>query len=114
MKLLIKNMVCPRCIIAVKDILEAEGVKVKSVALGDAETEGELTDGQRIAIARALLRNRPIMIFDESTSALDTDTERDLLRNILSDNDKTIIFVTHRQAVVEYCHQTLRVDRNVN
>ena len=54
MKLLIKNMVCPRCIIAVKDILEAEGVKVKSVALGDAETEGELTDGQRIAIARRL------------------------------------------------------------
>lgn len=47
-------MVCPRCIIAVKDILEAEGVKVKSVALGDAETEGELTDGQRIAIARRL------------------------------------------------------------
>lgn len=47
-------MVCPRCIIAVKEILEAEGVKVKSVTLGDAETEGELTDGQRIAIARRL------------------------------------------------------------
>ena len=81
-----------------------------------SEKGGGLSEGQaqRIAIARALLRNRPIMIFDESTSALDTDTERDLLRNILSDNDKTIIFVTHRQAVVEYCHQTLRVDRNVN
>ena len=47
-------MVCPRCIIAVKEILEAEGVNVKSVALGDAETEGELTDGQRVAIARRL------------------------------------------------------------
>lgn len=44
MKLLIKNMVCPRCIIAVKNILESEGVTVKSISLGDAEIEEELTD----------------------------------------------------------------------
>ena len=69
MKLLIKNMVCPRCIIAVKDILEAEGVKVKSVALGDAETEGELTDGQRIAIARRL-QNMGFELLDDPRSQL--------------------------------------------
>ena len=75
------------------------------------EQGGGLSEGQcqRISIARALLRNRPIMLFDESTSALDPDTERRLLANILSSNDKTIIFITHRPAVVDYCDQTLRL-----
>ncbi len=54
MKLLIKNMVCPRCIIAVKNILESEGVTVKSISLGDAETEEELTDERRLSVARKL------------------------------------------------------------
>ena len=77
------------------------------------EKGGGLSEGQaqRIAIARALLRNRPIMIFDESTSALDPDTERNLLRNILSTKDKTVVFITHRPAVVDYCDMTLRIDK---
>lgn len=77
------------------------------------ENGGGLSEGQaqRIAIARALLRNRPIMIFDESTSALDPETERQLLANILSKKDKTIIFVTHRPAVVEYCDHTLKINK---
>ena len=54
MKLLIKNMVCPRCIIAVKNILESEGVTVKSISLGDAEIEEELTDKRRLSVARKL------------------------------------------------------------
>ena len=66
---------------------------------------------QRIAIARALLRNRGIMLFDEATSALDPDTERQLLQNILQKRDKTIIFITHRPAVVDYCDQTLKIEK---
>lgn len=54
MKLLIKNMVCPRCIIAVKNILESEGVTVKSISLGDAEIEEELTDERQLSVARKL------------------------------------------------------------
>ena len=54
MKLLIKNLVCPRCIIAVKNILESEGVTVKSISLGDAEIEEELTDERRLSVARKL------------------------------------------------------------
>ncbi len=54
MKLLIKNMVCPRCIIVVKNILESEGVTVKSISLGDAEIEEELTDERRLSVARKL------------------------------------------------------------
>ena len=52
------------------------------------------------------------MVFDESTSALDPDTERLLLGNILSGKDKTIIFVTHRPAVVDYCDRVLKIEKN--
>lgn len=77
------------------------------------EQGGGLSEGQaqRISIARALLRNRSIMLFDEATSALDPETERELLQNILSKHDKTIIFITHRPAVVEYCDQTLEIEK---
>ena len=76
------------------------------------EAGGGLSEGQaqRLAIARALLRGRSVMLFDEATSALDPETERQLLQNILSDKQKTIIFITHRQAVIDYCDQVLRVE----
>lgn len=74
-----------------------------------AEQGGGLSEGQaqRIAIARALLRDRSVMLFDEATSALDPDTEQRLLRNILTDKRKTVIFVTHRPAVTDYCDQSI-------
>ena len=78
-----------------------------------SEQGGGLSEGQaqRIAIARSLLRDRSVMLFDEATSALDTDTERQLLNNILSAHDKTIIFITHRPAVIDYCDQTLKLEK---
>lgn len=78
-----------------------------------AEQGGGLSEGQaqRIAIARALLRGGSVMLLDEATSALDPVTERRLLRNILEKNDKTVIFITHRSAVVDYCDQTLKLER---
>ncbi len=78
-----------------------------------SEAGGGLSEGQaqRISIARALLRDRSIMLFDEATSALDPDTERQLLNNILGRHDRTIIFITHRQAVVDYCDQTLHLEK---
>ena len=76
-----------------------------------SEAGGGLSEGQaqRIAIARALLRTGSVMIFDEATSALDPNTERQLLANLLKDHRHTIIFITHRPAVVDYCDQVLRV-----
>ena len=50
-------------------------------------------------------------LFDEATSALDPDTERNLLQNILSKRNKTIIFITHRPAVMEYCDQTIEIKK---
>lgn len=78
-----------------------------------SESGGGLSEGQaqRISIARALLRNRSVMLFDEATSALDPDTERNLLQNILEKHDKTVIFITHRPAVIDYCDQTLKIEK---
>ena len=75
------------------------------------EQGGGLSEGQaqRIAIARALLRNRPVMLFDEATSALDGETECRLLQNILKDNSHTVIFITHRHAVLQYCDAQLKL-----
>ena len=83
-----------------------DGLDTKVTEGGGGLSEGQ---AQRIAIARALLRGRSVMLFDEATSALDPSTERQLLHNILSASDKTVIFITHRPAVMEYCDQTLRL-----
>lgn len=85
-----------------------DGLDTKCTEQGGGLSEGQ---AQRISIARALLRNRSIMLFDEATSALDPDTERKLLQNILSKRDKTIIFITHRPAVMKYCDQTIEIKK---
>lgn len=75
---------------------------------GTGLSEGQ---AQRIAIARTLLRDCPVLLLDEATSALDPDTERQLLSNILSDKRRTVIFITHRLAVKDYCDQTLTIEK---
>ena len=78
-----------------------------------SEQGGGLSEGQaqRICIARALLRHCPLMILDEATSALDNETEKKLLNNLLTDKSRTIIFITHRQVVLEYCDESLHLER---
>lgn len=76
-----------------------------------SEQGGGMSEGQaqRICIARALLRPCPLMILDEATSALDTQTEQRLLHNLLADASHTVIFITHRPAVLQYCTGSLNI-----
>lgn len=76
------------------------------------EKGGGLSEGQaqRIAIARALLRPGNIMLMDEFSSSLDPQTEDRLIQNLCSANkEKTMIFITHREKVTEYCDSVLRL-----
>jgi ABC-type bacteriocin/lantibiotic exporter with double-glycine peptidase domain len=51
------------------------------------------------------------MLLDEATSALDAQTERLLLSNLLERQQRTVVFVTHRTAVVDYCDHVLQLTR---
>ena len=62
---------------------------------------------QRLAVARALYADAPILLLDESTSALDAATEQRLLENLRSMTDKTVIIVTHRKAALSICDRVL-------
>lgn len=74
---------------------------------GKGVSEGQ---AQRIAIARAVLRNSPILMLDEATSALDVETERQVLRNIIRQRpNKTCIVTTHRPSVLNMCQRVYRV-----
>jgi len=71
---------------------------------GSGLSEGQM---QRLAIARALYADAPILLLDESTSALDEETEQRLLENLRSMTDKTVIIVTHRKAALSICDRVL-------
>lgn len=79
---------------------------------GAGLSEGQ---AQRIAIARALLRQGNILLLDEATSALDAVTEEKLINNISTlarAKRQTILFITHREAVLNYCHDTITMERS--
>lgn len=66
---------------------------------------------QRISIARALLHDAPVLLLDESTSALDSDTEKSLLSAIREMTDKTCLIVSHRQAAFDICDRVIYVEK---
>lgn len=72
-----------------------------------------LSEGQaqRISIARALLYDAPVLLLDESTSALDSNTEAELLKAIKSMTDKTVIIVSHKQAAFDICDKVVYVTK---
>jgi len=84
-----------------------DGLKTVLTENGGGLSEGQL---QRLAIARALLSERPILLFDESTSALDGATEKTLIENISNLKDKTCLIVTHRPAALAIADTVISVE----
>lgn len=75
---------------------------------GQGLSEGQI---QRISIARAILHNAPILLLDESTSALDSITEKNLLSAIHNMTDKTCIIVSHKQAAFDMCDKVIYIEK---
>ena len=66
---------------------------------------------QRIGIARALYNNPDVLVLDEATSSLDTETEHGVMQAVQAlQGKKTVIIVAHRLSTVEYCDRLYRLE----
>ncbi len=74
---------------------------------GRGLSEGQV---QRLAIARAILHDAPIILLDEATSALDEATEERVLKNIRSLEDITCVIVSHKKAALSVCDKEIRIE----
>lgn len=84
-----------------------DGINTKIGEGGYGLSEGQ---AQRIAIARALIKNSQFMILDEATSALDMNTELEVIKNIINlKNKPTCIVITHRKTILKYCNRCINI-----
>ena len=74
------------------------GIHTKVHAMSNNFSGGEK---QRIAIARAVYRDTPIMFLDEFTNALDIETEKKILNNLRNQKNKTLITISHKQSTIK-------------
>ncbi len=73
---------------------------------GAGLSEGQV---QRLAIARAILKNAPIILLDEATSALDEETELKVLNNLKSIENITVISISHKKASLDLSDKCFKV-----
>jgi ABC-type bacteriocin/lantibiotic exporter with double-glycine peptidase domain len=66
---------------------------------------------QRISLARAFYHGREVLVMDESTSALDTGTEQEIVEEIQRlKGEKTMIVIAHRLTTLQHCNAIYRLD----
>ena len=86
-------------------MLEKVGLSDKADAFPSQLSGGQK---QRVSIARALLKDAPIILLDDCTSALDYETEREITENLYRDyGDRTTIISSHRAGSVAHCDEIL-------
>ncbi len=91
------------------DFIESlpEGLDTQLGEGGLGLSEGQI---QRLAVARALVHDAPVLLLDESTSALDEETEQALLSALKNRHDKTCILVSHKKAALAFCDRVFHFE----
>ena len=90
----------------------------ENVEMGGLKTKSPLVlsggEKQRVAIARAIVCSPRIILADEPTGALDSDTENEILQILkdLNQNGSTIVVVTHDQEVASICSRTIILEKH--
>lgn len=95
-------------IACLKEVIDElpEGINTILKERGIGLSEGQR---QRIAVARAIISDAPILLLDECTASLDSDTEKRLLNNLKHFQQKTVLCISHRSAAIECCDMIIRV-----
>ena len=83
---------------------------LKNLLVGENSSKISGGEKQRIAIARAIYRDSNFLIFDEATNALDKKLEKEILDLIYSQNDKTIIIITHDVSNLYGCNKVFNLN----
>lgn len=92
------------------DFIEEQPLKFNTLI---EEGGGNLSGGQkqRLAIARSLLTNSKVIIFDEATSGLDVFLEKKIINNLVEVRDVTMLIITHSLPIAKYCQKILVMDK---
>ena len=93
-----------------KDFISSltEGIQTKVGENGVRLSGGQV---QRIGIARALYNDPSVVVFDEATSSLDHETEKELMKDInILKKEKTLIIITHRLSTVVSCDNVIKIN----
>ncbi|MBR5438955.1 MAG: ABC transporter ATP-binding protein [Clostridia bacterium] len=83
------------------------GLEMEIGSAGNLLSEGQ---AQRVALARALISSCKVIIFDEATSALDLELESQIIKNIGSCKDITLIAVSHKNEISKICNKSYEIN----
>jgi len=110
-----RNKVNPDNLIEALKLSKLESLSIElpeglDTNLGDKGVRLSGGQKQRVAIARSIYNKREILILDESTSALDTSTEKEVIKELLTlRNEKTIIAIAHRISTLKECNKIFKI-----
>ncbi len=117
------NVIVSRIGLPISENLYSESIKLSRldewISSLDMQSSSQISqDGsnisggqqQRIGIARALYRNSEILVFDEPTSSLDSETESEIMETIYNlKGEKTIIIISHKVSILDQCDRIIKL-----
>ena len=87
----------------------------ENTLIGEKGTKLSGGQKQRISIARTLVKDKPILIFDEALNKIDNYTKEKILMNLMNKySEKTMLFITHDLSIIEYVDKIIYIDNKTS